>query len=172
MTYFLSFKKHMISTHFIKRLKKSAWASLVFALPLLLVKPAYADLNIDITGVGSSQVAVSVAPFVGSEGLPENLSSIIQKDLVRSGFFRHVNTTSNVVLDENSLIDPTAWKSVGVDALVAGSIKKLSDGRLDVRFNLHDTSQQKSLGRFSYIINQSAMRLTAHKIADFVYEQF
>lgn len=172
MTYFLSFKKHMISTHFIKRLKKRAWASLVFALPLLLVKPAYADLNIDITGVGSSQVAVSVAPFVGSEGLPENLSSIIQKDLVRSGFFRHVNTTSNVVLDENSLIDPTAWKSVGVDALVAGSIKKLSDGRLDVRFNLHDTSQQKSLGRFSYIINQSAMRLTAHKIADFVYEQF
>lgn len=69
------------------------------------------------------------------------------------------------------MIDPTAWKSIGVDALIVGSVKKLPDGRLDLRFNLHDTAQQKSLGKFSYVIAQSALRLTAHKIADYVYEK-
>ena len=71
---------------------------------------------------------------------------------MRSGFFRSINTTSNVELNESTLIDPSAWKSIGVDALIVGSVKKLPDGRLDLRFNLHDTAQQKSLGKFSYVI--------------------
>jgi TolB protein len=132
---------------------------------------AHAQLKIDITGVGASQIAFSAISFQGNTGLPEDVKKIIEADLVRSGFFRSINTTNNVDLNETSLIDPTAWKSIGVDALIVGSIKKLSDGRLDLRFNLHDTAQQKSLGTLSYVISPSSLRLHAHKIADFVYEK-
>lgn len=159
--------KHLLNSY-----EKFFFSFLLLMVGLFSVPSAQAQLSIDITGVGATQINVSVAPFVGNEKLPDNVREIIQNDLVRSGFFRTVETTSNVVLNEDSLIDPTAWKSVGVDALVAGSVKQLPDGRVDVRFNLHDTIQQKSLGRYSYLINPNALRLTAHKIADFVYEQF
>lgn len=138
----------------------------------LATAPAHAQLKIDVTGVGQSQIAFSAAPFTGNAGLPVDIKSVIEADLVRSGYFKSINTSSNVVLDENTVIDPTAWKSIGVDALVVGSVKKLADGRLDVRFNLHDTVQQKSVGRFSYVINPSALRLTSHKIADYIYKTF
>jgi TolB protein len=149
---------------------------LVFALVMaasfaLIANPANAQLKIDITGVGANQIAFSAAPFQGNQGLPEDIKKIIESDLVRSGFFRSINTTSNIELNETTMIDPSAWKSIGVDALIVGSVRKRPDGQLDLRFNLHDTAQQKSLGKFSYVIAPSALRLHAHKIADFVYEK-
>ena len=153
------------------RLQRAARALLAFAAFAAVSTSAQAQLKIDITGVGTNQIAFSAAPFQGNQGLPEDIKKVIEDDLVRSGFFRAINTTSNVELNESTLIDPSAWKSIGVDALIVGSVKKLPDGRLDLRFNLHDTAQQKSLGKFSYVIAPSALRLHAHKIADFVYEK-
>lgn len=139
----------------------------VLFMPLI----AQAQLKIDITGVGANQIAFSAASFQGNQGLPEDIKSVIESDLLRSGFFKSINANSNMDLNENTLIDPSAWKSVGVDALIVGSVRKTADGRLDIRFNLHDTAQQKSLGKFSYVVAPSALRLTAHKIADLVYEK-
>ncbi|MEK9816934.1 MAG: Tol-Pal system protein TolB, partial [Limnobacter sp.] len=152
-------------------LRKAAGTLLALLALTAFNTPAQAQLKIDITGVGANQIAFSAAPFQGNQGLPEDIKKVIEDDLVRSGFFRSINTTSNVELNESTLIDPSAWKSIGVDALIVGSVKKLPDGRLDLRFNLHDTAQQKSLGKFSYVIAPSALRLHAHKIADFVYEK-
>lgn len=142
-------------------------AFMVMAITL----PSWAQLNIRVDGVGGTQINFSAAPFVGNEGLNEDIKKIIEADLERSGFFKSIRTTANIVLDETSTIDPAAWKGIGVDALVVGSVKKLADGRLDVRFNLHDTVSQKSLGKFSYVIAPFALRLTAHRIADFIYEK-
>ncbi|WP_334118073.1 Tol-Pal system beta propeller repeat protein TolB [Limnobacter sp.] len=153
------------------RIRRVAHAALATFALMAFSNTAQAQLKIDITGVGANQIAFSAAPFQGNQGLPEDIKKIIEDDLVRSGFFRSINTTSNIDLNEATLIDPTAWKSIGVDALIVGSVKRLPDGRLDLRFNLHDTAQQKSLGKFSYVIAQSALRLTAHKIADYVYEK-
>ncbi|HEX4857267.1 MAG TPA: Tol-Pal system beta propeller repeat protein TolB [Limnobacter sp.] len=163
---------HLQSTSpFLGRVRQAFALLLTAMLALLFSNPALAQLKIDITGVGASQIAFSAAPFQGNQGLPEDVRKIIESDLVRSGFFRSVNANSNVELNETTLIDPSAWKSAGIDALIVGSVKKLPDGRLDLRFNLHDTAQQKSLGKFSYTIAPSALRLHAHKIADYVYEK-
>lgn len=159
-----------MSNHWNPLTRLNRWflaALLLLAAPLT----AQAQLKIDITGVGANQIAFSAASFQGNQGLPEDLREIIEADLVRSGFFKSVKTSSNIELNETTLIDPSAWKSIGVDALIVGSIKKLPDGRLDIRFNLHDTAQQKSLGKFSYVVAPSALRLTAHKISDYVYEK-
>lgn len=153
------------------RIRRSAHALFASVAFVVVSAPVQAQLKIDITGVGANQIAFSAAPFQGNQGLPEDVKKVIEDNLVRSGFFRSINTTSNVELNESTLIDPSAWKSIGVDALIVGSVKKLPDGRLDLRFNLHDTAQQKSLGKFSYVIAPSALRLHAHKISDYVYEK-
>ena len=70
----------MFRTHTIERLKKIFWVILLLLGSAGFLRPAHADLTIDITGVGSTQVAVSVSPFVGNDGLPEDLSAIIQND--------------------------------------------------------------------------------------------
>lgn len=131
-----------------------------------------AQLSIDIRGVGATQIPINIAPFVGNDAFTEDVQQVIMADLARSGFFNTIRTTSNVILDEESLIDPSAWRSIGVDALVAGSIRKLADGRVDIRFNLHDTVKQTSLGRFSFRVAPASIRITAHRIADYIYEQF
>lgn len=145
---------------------------LSFALFLAFSHQAKADLSIEISGVGSKQVPIHIAPFDGGDRLNQSLNEIIRNNLTRSGFFKHVEATANISLNENSLIDPSAWKNAGIDALVAGSVTQQLNGELDVRFNLHDTTEQKSLGRFSYLVKPDNLRLTAHKISDYIYEQF
>jgi TolB protein len=151
----------------IKRVVLQCAALYLALLPLT----ALAQLKIDITGVGANQIAFSAASFQGNQGLSEDVRAVIENDLVRSGFFKSIKTTQNSDLNETSQIDAAAWKSVGVDALIAGSIRKTADGRFDVRFNLYDTTQQKSLAKLSYVVSPAALRLTAHKIADVIYEK-
>lgn len=137
----------------------------------LLPLAVQAQLKIDITGVGANQIAVSAAPFEGNQAFAEDIRSIVESDLTRSGFFKTIKASSNVQLNESSPVDAPSWKSVGVDAVVAGSVKKSADG-LDIRFQLFDTTQQKSLAKINFSnVSPTALRLTAHKIADIVYEK-
>lgn len=138
---------------------------------MVLPLAAQAQLKIDITGVGANQIAVSTAQFEGNQGFSEDIRSVIESDLTRSGFFKAIKASSNMQLNESSAVDASSWKSVGVDAVVAGSVKKSADG-LEVRFQLFDTTQQKSLAKINFNhVSPNALRLTAHKIADIVYEK-
>jgi len=63
------------------------------------------------------------------------------------------------------------WKSRGADALALGSVRRLADGRYDVRFRLLDTVKQSQLDGLSYVSTAAELRLTAHRIADRIYEK-
>ncbi len=63
------------------------------------------------------------------------------------------------------------WKGRGADALVVGSVARLADGRFDVRYRLLDTVKQAQLDGLSYVSTAADMRLTAHRIADRIYEK-
>ena len=85
-------------------LRKAAGTLLALLALTAFNTPAQAQLKIDITGVGANQIAFSAAPFQGNQGLPEDIKKVIEDDLVRSGFFRSINTTSNVELNESCLL--------------------------------------------------------------------
>ena len=57
------------------------------------------------------------------------------------------------------------------DALVAGSVTRLADGRFDVRFKLWDVVKGSELGGQSSAVEAGDLRLAAHRIADFIYEK-
>jgi TolB protein len=56
--------------------------------------------------------------------------------------------------------------------VVGGSAHRGPDGRLVVRFVLYDTAKNQSLGGREFTIaSPNLLRLTAHKIADYIYQQ-
>jgi TolB protein len=131
---------------------------------------AQAQLNVEISGVGSSQFPVATANFQGEAQAPQNLTAIIRSDLSRSGRFRNVDPGGATVA-ESANVDLGSWKGRGADAFVAGSVTPSGNGQYEVRFRLYDTVKGQSLGGLAYNVNQSQLRVTAHKIADYIYEK-
>ncbi len=144
--------------------------ALIFFLMAGLQNAALAQFRVEVSGVGLTQVPISIAPFKGQSGAIQKISAIVQADLERSGQFRTVNT-SHGALDETSLPDLSVFRQAGSDALVSGSVTTLSDGRLDVRFRLWDVVKAQDLGGQSFAVAAADARLAAHRVADYVYEK-
>lgn len=144
-----------------------------FLLGLLisfLCLPALAQFRIEVSGVGLTQLPIAIASFRGDDAAPQKMAAIVTADLERSGQFRAVDT-GNAALDEGSRIDVSTWRQKSADALVTGSITRLSDGRFDVRMRLWDVVRNQDLGGQSYAAVGGDLRLVAHRMADFVYEK-
>jgi TolB protein len=133
------------------------------------VTAAHAQLRIDIAGVGTNQIPIAIASFADESMSPQQVSAIIKADLTRSGYFKVIDTGS--VMSETSPVDYSAWKSRGADALVVGSVERLADGRFDVRYKLLDTVKSSELSALSLAVLPQSERLSAHKIADDIYEK-
>jgi TolB protein len=132
--------------------------------------PAMAQFRVDISGVGATQFPIAVVAFDGEAGRTQQVSAIVRANLERSGQFRMV-PTDGAVLNERANPVMTAWRTRGADALVAGSITRLADGRVDVRFKLWDAVRSQDLGGEAYAVTDADLRLAAHRIADYVYEK-
>ena len=144
--------------------------SLMLVAALVLGLPAQAQFRVEVTGVGMTRIPVVLAPLRGQASAPQKISDIVQADLERSGQFKGLDAAGNQ-LDELSTPDANAWRQRGADALVAGSMTRLADGRYDIRARLWDivTGQEKSA--FKDTVTVGDLRLSAHRMADWVFQQ-
>ncbi len=141
------------------------------AVPAALAAvPTLAQFKVDISGVGATQFPIAIAQFSGEAGRTQQVSTIVRADLERSGQFRGVDA-GGAALTEASRPVLTEWRGRGADALVVGSLAKLADGRIDVRFKLWDTVRGQDLGGQAHAVAEADLRLVAHRIADFIYEK-
>ena len=137
---------------------------------LLLGSPnAQAQLKVEISGVGATQIPVAVLGFATEEIAPHSVSGIIKADLTRSGLFKIVET--NVVLSDTASVNYGEWRSKGVDALVIGSVQKLADGRFDIRYRLLDVIKNTPISALPQAMPANFVRIAAHRIADDVFEK-
>lgn len=148
---------------------------MMYRILLLLVAGMFsagvsAQFRVEVSGVGLTQVPIAIAAFRGDESAPQKIGAIVQADLERSGQFKSVDTSA-VQLDETSRPDMSAWRQKNSDALVAGSITRLADGRYDIRVRLWDVVRGQDLGGQSYAVVAGDLRLAAHRVSDFVYEK-
>jgi len=151
---------------------RSAFLSLVLAALLFFGKAAYAQLTIEITGGGANQIPIAVLTFAGEDRLPRKITDIVEADLQRSGRFRMQYAGGiNPVPTEPSQIDFGEWRNRNADALVIGTAQPMPDGRFEVRFRLLDVTRQEQLLGLGYTLAPAQLRLTAHKIADAIYEK-
>lgn len=140
----------------------------VFTLGLIAGASAQAQLKIEIAGVGSNQIPVAVAAFADESVAPAQISAIIKADLERSGVFKVIDAGT---VSDTAPVNHGQWKSRGADALVVGSVQKLADGRFEVRYKLHDTVKTSQLSSMNEAAQPRFTRLTAHRIADDIYEK-
>ncbi len=135
----------------------------------LLAPAAFAQFRVEISGVGGTQLPIAVPKFRNDDQGGQSPSAIIRADLERSGAFRIVEGAGN--LDETTAPAMAEWRARAADALVAGSVTRLADGRFDVRSKLWDVVKGSDLGGQSAAVEAGELRLAAHRIADFVYEK-
>lgn len=142
----------------------------LFALfALTLAVTAHAQLRVEIAGVGANQIPIAIAAFGNESIAPSQVSAIIKADLARSGYFRVIDTGS--VITENDAVNFADWKSRGANAIVVGSVQRLQDGRFDVRYRLFDTLKASQLSSMALAAQPQFIRVSAHKIADDIYEK-
>lgn len=141
-----------------------------FVLLLLsFAASAQAQLRVETSGVGATQIPIAIAGFADETVAPQQVTAIIKSDLANSGFFRIIDTGNT--MSETASINYSEWKSKGADALVVGSVHRLADGRFDVRYRLLDTIKASNLSGFGQVASPDRLRVAAHKIADDIYEK-
>ncbi len=131
---------------------------------------AFAQFRVEVSGVGLTQMPIAIAAFRGEAQAPQKIAAIVTANLERSGVFRAIDT-AGLVADESTRPDLGTWRQKGADALVTGSVTRLADGRYDVRCRLWDVVRGQDLGGQSYAVTLADLRLSAHRISDFVYEK-
>jgi len=140
------------------------------AASAVLTLPAAAQFRVEVSGVGATQLPIAIARFRGEDKSPQPISQIVRDDLERSAVFQGLDTTG-ANLDETTQPPFAEWRSRGADALVTGSVTRLADGRMDVRFKLWDVVKGADLGGQALAVTVPDLRLAAHRIADIVYEK-
>lgn len=137
---------------------------------LLAAFNAKAQLTIDITTSAGRQIPIAVVPF-GNETVSQNVTPVVGADLARSGLFKLVAINGADLPAEPSQVNFANWSGRGAEALVIGALQPQADGRIDVRFRLFDVARQVQLSSLSYVVAPAQLRVTAHKIADEIYEK-
>jgi TolB protein len=141
---------------------------------LLLVFPfmARAALTIEIVGGAAQQIPIAVVPFAQPVAEPDNLATIINSDLRRSGLFRALETRG--IADQPHALAEVKypeWAALQAQALVIGRVEQQANSRLKVSFRLLDVLKQTPLAGLEYDVTPAQLRGTAHKIADVIYEK-
>jgi TolB protein len=148
-----------------------------FFLPFLAflflpLTTARAQLTIEIVGSAGTAIPIAIVPFEAEGNYPLGITGIVGADLARSGLFKLVDTAGvNPRPTRAEEVQPTAWRARGADAVVAGTMRPLGDGRVEVRCALVDVVKQQTLATMTYTVTPQQFRATAHKIADVIYEK-
>jgi TolB protein len=136
-----------------------------------------AELRIDITSGKVEPMPIAIPSFPGdtaNEGQAgRDVAGVVSADLERSGLFRPLDPRSFIQNISASDAQPRFpdWRQINAQALVTGSVKTQSDGRLRVEFRLWDVFAQQQLTGYGYTTTQQNWRRIAHIIADEIYKR-
>jgi len=136
---------------------------------------AQAQLVVEITRGQANAVPIAIVPFGWPQGemaAPFDVAEVVAADLARSGRF--------VPLDRRDMIErPTAaseinfqdWRYLRTDYLTVGRLIPQGPGRYSVEFELHNVLNGQRLLARSLPASNDTLRITAHRIADLIFEQ-
>lgn len=140
----------------------------------LVPAAAFADLRIEITGVGANQIPIVICPFVGAERAPESVSDVLGADLTRSGAFRVVTPTGVPTLGDETQLRAALAEAAqqGSTAFVVGTVSALANGSWDLRMSVYDVSTGGVLDSHGIVVPSDQLRMAAHRFADRIYTRF
>ena len=147
---------------------------LLISLVVLYSPASRSELIIEITKGTETAVPIAVVPFGGSgrsAGVAVNISSVVQADLKRSGYFK-------TLTERDMLTKPTDaakvrfrnWRALGQEYLVIGQANEAA-GRYNIQFQLFDVYKGEQLLGYRLNVSANELRRTAHHISDLVYQK-
>ena len=152
------------------RLSRLAALALLCVAGLGVAHAEEGELTIKIDQGTQSALPIAIVPFA-AEGAPVDIASVVRADLARSGQF-------NPMPPEDMPSRPSAfseinfkdWRVVGMENLVVGKVASSGDGGYVVEFRVVDVFKGTQLLGYRIPTEAANMRLTAHHIADLIYE--
>lgn len=162
--------------------KALALAALMLAPALLPVaQPATAQsgpLRITITDGVIEPLPIAIPDFIAetpaAAEMARQLSRVVAADLVGTGLFREVPKEAYIsqITSFDAPVQYKDWKAINVTGLVTGAVSQGSDGRLTVKFRLHDIFSEQPLGEgLQFGGSTNTWRRMAHKVADAAYSR-
>lgn len=148
--------------------------TLMLLIGLCLVRPAWAELTIEITQGVDNPTRIAAVPFSwqGTGTLPEDVASIVSADLARSGQF--------VAMDERDMLSlPTQrqqvfyrdWRLLKQEFLLIGQISPRAEGGYRTHYELYDVLKQVLVVEGNIKVGRNQLRDAAHLISDKIYER-
>lgn len=149
----------------------------VLGLLALLPSPSLAqsgELTIHIDQGIASALPIAIAPFatVGDGVGSIDVAAVVRADLARSGQFATMPPEDMPSQPASfNAINFKDWRLVGMENLVIGKVLQGADGGYVIEFRLVDIYQGKQLMGVRVQTTLENMRLTAHHVADLIYER-
>ena len=157
-----------------KRIRDSIAFGLLI-LSIVWMRPAMAELTIEITGGIESALPIAVVPFDTSRlssKLSVDIAEIVASDLDRSGVLKTMARDQLPATPHYSnQVQYPRWRNAQQDYLVVGRVLEKSPGVYDIQFQLLDVLKQKQLIGYSLPTKKRRLRSRAHEISDLIYEQ-
>lgn len=117
---------------------------------------------------------IAVPDFIADDPkLGQDAAGVVSANLERSGLFQPLDKGAFIeqLRDVNVAPRFADWRAVGAEALVAGRLNRLPDGRIGADFQLWDVVLGKPLDRQKIATSPQNWRRIGHILADRVYEK-
>ncbi len=147
------------------------------AVLALAVRPAFAELKVDIIDPKGDPVPIAITSFYGetakSKRMALDISRVLTADLERSGLFKPIDRRAFIQKTAMMQFQPRFddWKKIGALALVHGSVTLKPNGRLRTEFRLWDVAAERQMIGKAYETPPRNWRRVAHIIADAIYKR-
>jgi TolB protein len=150
-------------------------ASIVGAAALLLVAPASAVVEVDITRGQLRAMPIAIPEFLGASGpdrdLGQRISEIVANDLARSGLFEPIDPATFIerISSVNAVPNFGSWRTLKAETLALGSVTRTDSGRVKAEFRLWDVFRGSQLAGEQFQTDEQNWRRIGHIIADAIY---
>jgi len=146
--------------------------ALVSLLLALAAAAARAELTIEISQGSDNPTPIAVVPFAwqGSGVPPEDVASVIDGDLARSGQFAPVARTDMLGHPSTEAeVFYRDWRAINAEYLLIGRVSGTEPLRVD--YELYDVIRQSRILTGYEAGPVSEARMLSHRVADAVYEK-
>ncbi len=131
---------------------------------LLTIATRVIALDLELTQGINAALPIGINTF-GYDERSRAVNTVIANDLNISGQFK-------VIRGQSSDASLAYWQKVGADSVLSGQVTPLSDGRVEVSFDLVDSaSQGRKILSNKFQVKEQQLRALAHHISDEVYQK-
>jgi len=155
-------------------MRKLIWLNTIMMFGILSAFSARAELVIEITKGQNDAVPIAVVPF-GSQGLSKpalDIAEVVANDLARSGRFAPLERRD--MIEQPSYGDKIQfadWRLLKTNYILIGKAINTAIDKYDVQFEMYNVLNSQRLLGLHIPATTSTLRVTAHSIADIVFQQ-